>query len=606
VTVSCLLFLSGVIVFLIHKGNNPPIPEEQDLRASRPAAQAPKASQPTGKRPPAPEDMVQPADRQDVLRGAKKTNRSPRPTERPHARPAPPLAPLGQAQVPLSDEEVNKQLLEVPELDSYPLVAKLRKTIDQELEGKLQRLGRQEPPSNEVKRVVAEAGRVKFNQNVNVPVLAEAQRQGLPVQTLPSSKVSFSTATSMQKLSTAIRTQRFVTIPGMLMDSAAVAKFREWLKTNPIDHNLGTRRILLQMLQVEAREERLILIEELARGNDSDSAKALARRALFDPSRAVRAAAIEALKKRPAADYRDVLLDGLRYPWAPVAGRAAEALVRLKDSGVVPSLVEMLDRPDPSLPVFDAGKKQHLVRELVRVNHLRNCYLCHGAAPVLESPIGGRVPPVGKPLGKLYYEEMAGDFVRADITFLRQDFSLSQPVKDAAPWPDRQRFDFLVRQRAATKAEIARLQQPPASYPQREALISALRKLTGKDYSLKRDERKPGPRTVPPDTKPNPVPGARKSLPAELAALGVGPRAKPHVKATSPDGKSQAVVAGNEVVVGPVGSPEKGFRLVGHKYQVTSVWWALDGKTIVTDDLEGQVIKYDATSGKQILAFYKP
>jgi hypothetical protein len=76
--------------------------------------------------------------------------------------------------------------------------------------------------------------------------------------------------------------------------------------------------------------------------------------------------------------------------------------------------------------------------------------------------------------------------IRADITFLRQDFSVQLPaikivpVQGVAP---ALRFDFLVRTRRLTKAEVARLQEPQeeASYPQREAVLFALRELTGQN-----------------------------------------------------------------------------------------------------------------------------
>jgi hypothetical protein len=76
--------------------------------------------------------------------------------------------------------------------------------------------------------------------------------------------------------------------------------------------------------------------------------------------------------------------------------------------------------------------------------------------------------------------------IRADITFLRQDFSVQLP---AVKLPAVQgvipslRFDFLVRTRRLTKSEAARLNESPeeASYPQREAVLFALRELTGQD-----------------------------------------------------------------------------------------------------------------------------
>jgi hypothetical protein len=79
--------------------------------------------------------------------------------------------------------------------------------------------------------------------------------------------------------------------------------------------------------------------------------------------------------------------------------------------------------------------------------------------------------------------------IRADITFLRQDFSAQGPTLQAAAAagasPARPRFDFLVRTRPATKPERSQLRTSPSPdtdyYPQRQAVLFALRELTGRD-----------------------------------------------------------------------------------------------------------------------------
>jgi hypothetical protein len=83
--------------------------------------------------------------------------------------------------------------------------------------------------------------------------------------------------------------------------------------------------------------------------------------------------------------------------------------------------------------------------------------------------------------------------VRADVVYLRQDFSVMQPVEKTLstdshsqkedPWPSFQRHDYLVRTRALTAAEVKAWQERPAAdtYPQREAVLFALRGLTGVD-----------------------------------------------------------------------------------------------------------------------------
>ena len=67
--------------------------------------------------------------------------------------------------------------------------------------------------------------------------------------------------------------------------------------------------------------------------------------------------------------------------------------------------------------------------------------------------------------------------IRGDITFLRQDFSVPQPVEWPDNWPAYQRYDYFVRTRYPTDEELRR--DGPATYPQREAVRWALRELGG-------------------------------------------------------------------------------------------------------------------------------
>jgi hypothetical protein len=75
--------------------------------------------------------------------------------------------------------------------------------------------------------------------------------------------------------------------------------------------------------------------------------------------------------------------------------------------------------------------------------------------------------------------------IRGDITYLRQDFSVLQPTAAALNGgpPARTRFDYFVRTRNATAAERRALKTATAAatYPQREAVLYALRGLTGVD-----------------------------------------------------------------------------------------------------------------------------
>jgi hypothetical protein len=252
---------------------------------------------------------------------------------------------------------------------------------------------------------------------------------------------------------------------------------------------------LVQMLQAENLPVRMKLVAMLASVKGEKASAALASRAVFDLSPEVREAAVKALRDRPSAEYRQTLLDGLRYPWATAAEHAAEALVALQDTESIFALAELLDAPDPAAPIRDKADKW-VVTEVVRVNHLRNCLLCHAPSNSKTEPIRGLVPEKGKEIPVEYYDSRQGTFVRADVVYLKQDFSLLQPVSGAAPWPAVQRFDYLTRRRELTEKEVASLgavkdgalgvgpaqkQSVPALYPQRQAVLWALRELTGEE-----------------------------------------------------------------------------------------------------------------------------
>ena len=87
-------------------------------------------------------------------------------------------------------------------------------------------------------------------------------------------------------------------------------------------------------------------------------------------------------KVRREKDYTDILVQGLSYPWPAVAGRGQELVRRDREDGrpdLIPNLITMLESPDPRLPIMKANAehKIEVVRELVKVNHHRNCMMCH-------------------------------------------------------------------------------------------------------------------------------------------------------------------------------------------------------------------------------------
>jgi HEAT repeats len=229
-----------------------------------------------------------------------------------------------------------------------------------------------------------------------------------------------------------------------------------------------------------------------------EATRALARLAIFSAEPEVRTAAIEALKKRDPKDYTEVLTAGLKYPWPAVAERAGEAIAKLGRKDLVPTLIDALDAPDPRAPESQEadGKSVTVVRELVRLNHHHNCLLCHAPATATREKLSkeqlanlegltAQVPVPSESMVAYYAPSVPDILVRFDVTYLRQDFSTKLPVTDAEPWPEMQRYDFLVRTRtvSAQEADAYRqhLQSKGETSPYRQAAQSALRALTGLD-----------------------------------------------------------------------------------------------------------------------------
>jgi hypothetical protein len=256
---------------------------------------------------------------------------------------------------------------------------------------------------------------------------------------------------------------------------------------------------LMQILASEAPDFRRFLIVEQFRTVDAPPAlAALERLAVFDPDAQVRREAVEALLARSPGTYGETLLKAFRYPWPEVARRAAEAIITLRRTDLLAKLVDILDEPDPTAPVVKetAGKREWQVRELVRINHHRNCLLCHAPGEprrVARDDVVGLVPSPAEKLppatSVAYYANLRpGDTaVTARVTYLRQDFSVMLPVANAKPWPELQRFDFLVRQRTLSDEEMRSFEQQRivrgSNYvaESHQAVVLALQALTGKE-----------------------------------------------------------------------------------------------------------------------------
>ena len=252
---------------------------------------------------------------------------------------------------------------------------------------------------------------------------------------------------------------------------------------------------LTQMLATESADVRLGLVKYLRSVPHAEATKALARVAIFSAEEDVRDAAVTALKVRREKDYTDILVKGLRYPWPAVAKRAAEAVAKLERADLIPELLAVLESVDPRAPKVREvkGREVEVVREVVKLNHHRNCMMCHAPAasgPSNPNVILAEVAVQGQPLsgGAQGYRQSTPELmIRLDVTYLRQDFSVLLPVAEPHTWPEMQRFDFFVRERqlsadqaAAYRAKLTPKEEGVLS-PYHKAALAALRYMTGKD-----------------------------------------------------------------------------------------------------------------------------
>ncbi|HMF18073.1 MAG TPA: HEAT repeat domain-containing protein [Gemmataceae bacterium] len=256
---------------------------------------------------------------------------------------------------------------------------------------------------------------------------------------------------------------------------------------------------LMQMLAAESPGVRKGLVQYLKGMEGAEATAALARLAVFSFEEEIRTAALDALEGRPEKESAGILLSGLRYPWPAVSANAAQAITTLQRKDLVPALVAFLDEPDPRAPAETkiAGRRAIVVKELVRLNHHHNCLLCHAPGNTADvyddlcrakEIVTGPVPiPDREFTGYGFVLPTPDLLVRADVTYLRQDFSLMRSVKNASPWPDLQRYDFLVRTREITdrEADAYRVwrekQGPDYRSPHHQAALHALRAITGLD-----------------------------------------------------------------------------------------------------------------------------
>jgi len=271
----------------------------------------------------------------------------------------------------------------------------------------------------------------------------------------------------------------------------AIPGFRKSTEAPDVAFDAALVAALMQMITPMSEPYRAGLVKHLATMQHADATRALAKLAIFTPEDSIRIAAVEELKSRTASEYADTLLAGFRYPLPAVSKRAAEALVKTKAKDAAVELIKVLEQPDPRSPAKKQldGKEVSFIREVVRVNHHHNCLLCHAPANTPDVPKEISTAPVPQPGQALpppflgYGSQQSPDiFVRVDMTYLRQDFSMMMKVEDAKPWPEMQRFDFFVRTRnvTATEAAVYAKQLAKVTPPNHAAAQYALRELVGR------------------------------------------------------------------------------------------------------------------------------
>jgi hypothetical protein len=392
-------------------------------------------------------------------------------------------------------EELRAGLLKVKEIDFSPVIEKMR---DDAISASI--TGQDFAKDQQLRQQFKDMSPPVFLATINNMLLKKAVEEGLPLLSQQYGQLAPDAAKTMNTMSKELRRRGFVSIPGAAPNVALIprgtpvknadsvqatahaAELQKWCDDNHIENYAGALTTFQQMLQVEHSPTRMVMIDEVAKCDTPEATRILVARAVFDTSPKVRQAAVELLRKRKPEAYRPVLMSIFRYPWAPAADHAAAAIVSLDDKPAIPDLVALLDKPDPLRAVYDDKRQTGVVHELVRINHMRNCFLCHAVSTKPSDLVRGAVPHVGQPLPPMYYESHRGDFVQATGTFLLQDFSICQPVENPAPWPSMQRYDYLVRTRKATPEEMAELKNsPPATYPQRDAVLTTLRQLSGRD-----------------------------------------------------------------------------------------------------------------------------
>jgi hypothetical protein len=448
------------------------------------------------------------------------------------AKPAAKAVPAPEEKAPPVPAKVSEPVATSPKPSSKPAefrFVRRRATTEQELEEDLRKtpvLALDAVPGSSMQ--ILNMARLPQNQGVDIaPVVMSARPdlRGLPIRQGKECRLDGEPAKNLETLSRKLR----VHLEASLRDASAGdhvplpdvleqrllggAQRGDWLWPEAIP-------TLLQLLMAEGKQVRLVLVKVLSHISGKEASQGLAQRALYELNPDVREAAVVALKDRNASEYQDYFIQAFQHPWPPVADHAAEAIVALHLEALVPKLIPMLECTDPQLPVKVEVEKrpEHMLSELVRINHLSNCLLCHPPSFSRTDLVRGRVPDPTQPLPApvstpKYYEGDRGTFVQASSTYLKQDFSVPMFIEKPGPWPNTQRFDFMVLRRRINNLELTSILQQkskkPTSdpFPQRQSLLFALQKLTGSDPGPRpEDWLKPAKKNLPPQ---KPIPGGQ-------------------------------------------------------------------------------------------------
>ncbi|MEQ8787204.1 MAG: HEAT repeat domain-containing protein [Pirellulaceae bacterium] len=406
-----------------------------------------------------------------------------------------PTSPLPASPKPTSPEDVRKPAAlaprhaprHLPRLDAEQLVAHLSANVP-----RLRFDTKSESAKSALLRMAANRGASRSLLSGELPpeqqlmqrlVAPRADLEGLAFRWGDGCRQDPESIKTLDQVSVEVRGIRGEP-PAATSKSVADSRSRALLKLLEANAHWKSPRAvaaLEQTLQVESTEVRAALIEHFASIDGGEATRAIARRALFDHDRTLRFAAVAALRERDPAEYEGVLLSGFDHPWDAVAWHAAEALALISDAHLVPELLAILDSPPPTAPRQDE-QEDWRVREMVAVQHMQNCLLCHAPSTWPDDAVRGLIPDPNKPPPAVYYSRLPqGDFVRADVTYLKQDFSVMQEIESSGKLPKVQRVDYLVRRRKLTQDERAELEQQAdeRAASHRAAVVFLLGHLTG-------------------------------------------------------------------------------------------------------------------------------